>query len=179
MNKTNTSICEFLKYAIISLIFLVPFADLVISESLYFPFITGKGFIARAIIIVIALLYTSLVIRDKSYLPKKSPIVWSATAFIIVLFLATVNSVDPWRSLWSNQERMEGFATLLEMFVLFIATAGVFGNFFAQKSKEKNIIGAWPSDFGVWKWFLHTMLALSVIMGIYAFSQMKSADDRI
>jgi O-antigen ligase len=179
MNKTNTSICEFLKYAIISLVFLVPFADLIIGESLYFPFITGKGFIARAIIIIIALLYTSLVVRDRSYLPKKSPIVWSATAFIVVLFLATVNSVDPWRSFWSNQERMEGFATLLEMFVLFIAAAGVFGNFFAQKSKEKNIIGAWPSDFGVWKWFLHTMLVLSVIMGIYAFSQMKSADDRI
>jgi O-antigen ligase/tetratricopeptide (TPR) repeat protein len=179
MNKTNNSICEFLKYAIIGLVFLVPFSDLIISESLYFPFITGKGFVARAIIIVIALLYTSLVIRDKSYLPKKSPIVWSATAFITVLLVATINSVDPWRSFWSNQERMEGFATLLEMFVLFISTAGVFGNVFAQKAKEKNLVGVWPSEFGVWKWFLNTMLALSVVMGIYAFSQMKTADERI
>jgi len=179
MNKTNNSICEFLKYAIIGLVFLVPFADLVIGTSLYFPFITGKGFIARAIIIVIALLYTSLVIRDRSYLPKKSAIVWSATAFIVILFIATLNAVDPWRSFWSNQERMEGFATLLEMFILFIASAGVFGNVFAQKAKEKNLVSVWPSEFGVWKWFLNTMLVLSVIMGIYAFSQIKGADDRI
>ncbi len=181
ISSTNTTICEFLKYAIISLVFLVPFADLIIGDTLYFPFITGKGFFARAIIIIIALLYTSLVVRDRSYLPKRTFIVWSATAFILVLLAATINSIDPWKSFWSNQERMEGFVTLAEMFVLFIASAGVFGNAFIQKSKEKNFLSGAPSDFGVWKWFLNTMLALSVIMGIYAFSQMKTAavDNRI
>ncbi|MEI6042226.1 MAG: O-antigen ligase family protein [bacterium] len=179
MNKTNSSICEFLKYAIIGLVFLVPFADLVISESLYFPFITGKGFVARAIVLVIALLYTSLVIRDRSYLPKKTPVVWAATTFILVLLASTINSIDPWKSFWSNQERMEGFVTLAEMFVLFIVSTGVFSNVFARTSKEKGISTASPSDFGVWKWFLNTMLALSVIMGIYAFSKMQNADDRI
>ncbi len=175
ISSTNQTICEFLKYAIIGLVFLVPFADLIIGDTLYFPFITGKGFFARAIIIIIAILYTSLVTRDRSYLPKKTFIVWSATAFILVLLAATINSIDPWKSFWSNQERMEGFVTLAEMFVLFIASAGVFGNAFTQKSKEKNITSGSPSDFGVWKWFLNTMLALSVIMGIYAFSKLDTA----
>ena len=177
MNKTNNSICEFLKYAIIGLVFLVPFSDLIVSESLYFPFITGKGFVARAIIIVIALLYTSLVVRDRSYLPKKSIIVWSSISFIVVLLIATINSIDPWKSFWSNQERMEGFMTLAEMFVLFIASAGVFGNVFTQKSKEKNLTAASPSEFGLWKWFLNTMLVLSVLVGIYAYSQLKEAPE--
>lgn len=175
----SSEICNYLKYAIIGLIFLVPFSDLIIGQSLYFPFITGKGFFARALIIIIAVLYTSLVIRDRSYLPKKTPIVWSAIAFILVLLAATINSIDPWKSFWSNQERMEGFITLAEMFVLFIATTGVFSNYFAKKSKEKNLINSGPSDFGVWKWFLNTALALSVVMGMYALSQQKGADDRI
>ena len=57
MSKTNNnSITEFLKNSIMVLVFLVPFVDLIISNTLYFPFITGKGFVARALIIIIALL---------------------------------------------------------------------------------------------------------------------------
>ena len=180
MSKTNNnSITEFLKNSIMTLVFLVPFADLIVSNTLYFPFITGKGFVARTLIIIIALLYVFLVSRDRSYLPKKSSLVWSAIAFISVLLVATINSINPWRSFWSNQERMEGFMTLAEMFVLFISTAGVFGNIFTKQSREKSLSNSSPSSFGVWRWFLNTMLALSVIMGLYAFSQMKDSADRI
>ena len=125
MNKANTGLISALKNTIIGLVLLVPFSTFVVSSSLYFPYITGKGFTARAIIILIAILYTVLVIRDRSYLPKKNAVLISAYSFIFVLFLAAVFAVDPVRSFWSNQERMEGFVTLLEIFVLFFVSFGV------------------------------------------------------
>ena len=179
ISKVNSEICTVLKYAIISLVFLVPFADLVMGPSLYFPYITGKGFFARALIIIIAALYVSLVTRDRSYLPKKTPIVWSSTIFILILLAATINAVDPWRSFWSNQERMEGFVTLFEMFILFIVTFSVFSHDFIKRLKEKNLVNSAPSDFGVWKWFLNTTLGISIPMGIYAILTQKDSADRI
>lgn len=179
MNKANTGLISALKNTIIGLVLLVPFSTFVVSSSLYFPYITGKGFTARAIIILIAVLYTVLVVRDRSYLPKKNAVLISAYSFIFVLFLATVFAVDPVRSFWSNQERMEGFVTLLEIFVLFFVSFGVFAREFYNIAKSKQAHLSAPSDFGPWKWFYNVMLLISVILGVYSLTQKQNDADRI
>ncbi len=179
MNKANTSVISALKNTIIGLILLVPFSSLVVTSNLYFPYITGKGFTARALVILIAVLYTILIVRDRSYLPKKNAILISAFSFIGILFLSTVFAIDPVRSFWSNQERMEGFIALLEIFILFFVSLGVFAREFfgIAKTHQKHL--AAPSDFGPWKWFYNVMLLISIILGIYALTQKKDDADRI
>lgn len=155
MNTNKT-----LKTIIQILLFIVPFVVLNVSGSLYFPYITGKAFIFRTLIIIAATLYLILVVRDKSYLPKKSTILWSLGGFVAILVLATITSVDPSRSFWSNFERMEGLVSILHLAAFFIISSSVI------KGRQ-------------WFWLLHTSLFVSILTGLSAYSSMADGVVRI
>lgn len=146
MNTNNI-----LRNSIISLLFVIPFIPLIVLGSMYFPFITGKGFAFRALIELAFILYVVLAIRDRSYLPKRSPLLYAMGAFAVVLGLATIFSENPYRSFWSNYERMEGYVTVLHLLAYFVMLAGVF-------TKR------------TWYWFAHTSLAASIIIGLKGFA---------
>ena len=120
-----------------------------------------------------------LVSRDRSYLPKKTFLRCSSVAFIIILLASVFSSVDPWKSFWSNQERMEGFVTLFEIFVLFITASSVFAREFARDSKNKGLTNSAPSNFGLWNWFLNYSLVISIFMGFYALVNVDPNNPRI
>jgi hypothetical protein len=143
----NRKIDDILKYGIMAMVYLTLLTPFIVSGSLYFPYITGKAHMLRLFIEIGFSLYIILAIRNKNFLPKKSPLMWAALVFTIILGIATLNAEDPSRSFWSNFERMEGYVHMLHMFAFFLMTTAVF------KTKQS------------WFYILNTSLALSVIMG--------------
>jgi O-antigen ligase len=143
-----------LKYIILTGLFAIPFVPLIIAASLFFPYITGKAFAFRLIVEIIFGCYVVLAVRDESYRPKFSWIFGGLLAFLIVMGLADLFAVNPFKAFWSNYERMEGYITLLHLGAYFIVMASVL------KTKE------------IWNKLLATSLAASVIMAIYSFLQL-------
>jgi O-antigen ligase/tetratricopeptide (TPR) repeat protein len=121
---------------------------LIVTSSLYFPFITGKGFFFRTLIELAAVLYICLAVRDRSYIPKKSMVVYSLSTFLGVMLIATLLSQNPLKSFWSDYERMEGYVTLLHLGAYFIMLATLFGK-------------------KIWSVFLNLTLVSSVVVGFY------------
>ena len=106
--------------------FIIPFIPLYISRSLFFPYITGKNFIFRVIVEIAFAAWVFLAIYFKEYRPRKSPLTIAVLVFIGVVALATIFSLNPSRSFWSNFERMEGLVGYLHIVALFFIAAHVF-----------------------------------------------------
>ena len=145
----------------------VPVLPLVITKSLYFPFITGRNFIFRIIVEIVFVLWVWLMMKDVSYRPRSSIILYSAIAWIGILFLSTIFSVSPYKSFWSGFERMEGFWGYWHYFIYFLVLISVF-----RKDRD------WVTFFGV-------SLVTSLIVSFYSVAQMlgladiHQGDDRI
>lgn len=145
-----------IRSVIIAGLFIVPFVPLVISSSLFFPFITGKAFTFRIVVGIVFVLWLALILLNREHRPKRSWILFSLLAFLAVLTLATVFGVNPYRSFWSNFERMEGLITLLHLGAFFLVASSVFN--------EK------------WWWrFFHLSLAVSVIVSFYGILQLTGS----
>ena len=124
----------------------------------FFPFITGKNFAFRIIVELILLFYIILAVKDPQYRPKASWLLWSALAFVVWMGLATLFSVDPVKSFWSNFERMEGYIGLLHMFALFV------------------VAGAVVTAAKWWTQLFRVSVVASALMGFYAVLQLFNPD---
>ncbi len=142
-----------LKYIIYAGIFAIPFVPMVVSASLFFPFITGKAFVFRLIVEIIFAAWLVLAIRDENYRPKFSWILGSIILFLAVLGVADIFSQNPFKSFLCNYERMEGFITLLHLGAYFAVLT-------ILKTKE------------IWNKLLATSVGASAIMAIYSFFQL-------
>lgn len=148
----------YLRWGVIGGLFATLFIPLIIADgslisSLFFPYITGKGFVFRILIEIVAAFYIILAIRDPKYRPRASWILWAALAFVGWMAIATATSVDPIKSLWSNFERMEGYVALVHLFVYFI------------------IMGTMLRAEDLWNRFFNTSIGISMFMGLYALFQ--------
>lgn len=149
MNRTTKNA---LLYTIIALIYAVLFTPLIVSTSLFFPYITGKAFAFRLLVEIATALYIVLVIYDRSYLPKRGAILTTIIAFTAVLGISTLTAEDPSKSFWSNFERMEGYVTILHLFFFFIVSSVVF------RTKQ------------AWYGLFNTTIAISIALGLRAFA---------
>jgi tetratricopeptide (TPR) repeat protein/O-antigen ligase len=148
----------YLRWGVIGGLFLtllVPFviADGHIFPNLFFPYITGKNFIFRILVEIVAALYIILAIRDPKYRPRASWLMWAVLGFVAWMAIATAFSVDPTKSFWSNFERMEGYVGLLHLFVYFV------------------VAGAILTADNLWERFFNTSIGASMVMGFYALFQ--------
>ncbi len=148
--KTNF----YLKTAIIGGLFAVPFVPLIIAPSLFFPFIAGKGFAFRILVEIIFALWLILALRDPEYRPRMSHLLTLTSLFVGIILLADIFGVAPYKSLWSNFERMEGFVSLLHHFLYFI------------------VAGAILSTERLWSLFFHTSVGVSLFVGFYSTLQL-------
>lgn len=148
----------YLRWIIITGLCLILFVPFIVASgglglNFFFPFITGKNFAFRILVELILLAYIILAVKDPQYRPKLSWLLWSALAFVVWMGVATLFSVDPVKSFWSNFERMEGYLGLLHLFVLFVVSGAVL-------TADK----LWPTFFRI-------SVAASAIMGFYAVMQ--------
>jgi O-antigen ligase/tetratricopeptide (TPR) repeat protein len=165
---SRMSYTKVLRFAIITglcAVFFVPFIiangsafpdifNIAFPVNAYFPFITGKNFVFRILIEILFGLYILLALREPKYRPRASVILWTLFAFVVWMGVVTVFSVDPIKSFWSNFERMDGYITLLHLFVYFI------------------MLGAVVGAEGWWDKFLRVCVFSGALMGILALLQL-------
>lgn len=62
---------SFLRWGIVIGLLATLFLPMIVSSSLFFPFITGKNFGFRIIVEIVLVLWLVLALRDPAYRPKK------------------------------------------------------------------------------------------------------------
>ncbi|MEK7535730.1 MAG: O-antigen ligase family protein [Patescibacteria group bacterium] len=135
-------------------LFAALFLPLFVANGMFFPFIVGKNFAFRIIVEIALAIWLILLSRKAITGPKSSWIVTTVAIFACVLILAAIFSVNPYRSFWSNYERMDGLINLLHVFGYFFLMASVFNT---QK---------------LWNWYLHTSLASATITSLIGLAQL-------
>ena len=145
---------KILRGVILTGIFLVPFIPLYVANTMFFPFITGKNFVFRVIVEIIFAVWAILALRDNSYLPKKSLILYSVGAFLAVMTVADIFGASFYRSFWSNYERMEGLVALLHMCAYFF------------------VLGSVLNTDKLWDRYMKTILGAGCLIVLYAMGQL-------
>jgi O-antigen ligase len=153
-----TNIQNSLKWVIISGLFAIPFLGFIVTRSLLFPFITGKGFAFRIIVEIIFACWAYLTVLVPKYRPKFDYITKSILVFLGIVFLADVFSVYSFKSFWSNYERMEGFVLMTHLVAYYL----VLRTTMSAESDAKS----W------WKYLWNTNLVASAIMSVYGIFQL-------
>ena len=148
------SLRDLLRFVILACIFATPFICLFVAESMFFPFITGKNFTFRILVEVMLGAWALLMFIDDTYRPRFSWILGAAGTFLAVIAVADFLGVNPYRSFWSNYERMEGLITHVHLFLYFVISASVLAT-------EQ-----------LWNWYWRTSLGASLLVVIYAFTQL-------
>lgn len=148
-----------LRYIVLGGIFCMPFVALVVADgvhffyNLFFPYITGKSFVFRFVVEIMAGAYLALALINPAYRPRRSIVLAALAIFVAIIGLADVLGVHPFKSLWSNFERMDGWVTLAHVLVLTVITS-------AMVTKEK-----------LWRWLFWVSLGVSAYLAIYGFLQ--------
>ena len=153
------TINKWLRYIIYGGIFAIPFIPLYVSSSMFFPFITGKNFAFRIIVEIIFALWAILALQDKTARPKRSYLLYSVLALVVIDGLATAFSLNLYRSFWSNYERMDGYINILHLGAYFLVLISVF--------KEKIN----------WFWLANISLLANVYIAVYGFVQLAGKAD--
>lgn len=147
---TNLDIVTSLLKLIVVALFLSILTPLVYDPNLFFPYVTTKNFYFRILVELAFAAYLILATAHSAYRPRKSPILIAMILFGLLIGLASLFGIDPYRSFWSNFERMEGYITLLHLMALFLVASAVL-----------NQAETWSL---IWK----TSLGTSVIVGLTA-----------
>lgn len=122
--------------------------------DMFFPFITGKNFFFRIVVEILFALWIFAASFDKKYRPKFSPIFWALAATLLILSIAAIVGVNPYRSFWSNYERMEGLFGHIHLFLYFLILISIL-------KTERD-----------WKWLFHASLFVSILIGLYSVWQL-------
>lgn len=147
---------DFLRLVTFGLVFISPFILLIVSGSMFFPFITGKNFAFRIVVEVLVASWLLLVLYEPAYRPRLSYILYSILGLVGVMFVANLFGESPHKSFWSNYERMEGWVTLVHFLFYFIVLSSVL-------TTEK-----------LWNRFFNTALVVATIMSCFALAQMAN-----
>jgi O-antigen ligase/tetratricopeptide (TPR) repeat protein len=150
---------ETLRYGILGLIFGIPFICLIVADNMFFPFITGKNFTFRIMVEIMLGLWVLLMFVDAKYRPKFSWALVASGSLLAILTASMFLSENPYRSFWSNYERMEGLVTHAHLFLYFL------------------ILGTVLDADKLWKWFFRMSLGVSMIVAMYSFAQLGGAID--
>lgn len=141
---------DIIRYITIGILFLVPLCALAVSDSMFFPYITGKNFLFRVLVELALVGWIVLAVIDTQYRPRFSWVAVAVAAFIVVMGVANAFGKNPYDSFWSNYERMEGYITMLHLAALFLVAYTTF-------TRER-----------LWTWFFHISIGVSLIIGIGA-----------
>jgi O-antigen ligase/tetratricopeptide (TPR) repeat protein len=134
-------------------LFLIPFLPVYVENDFFFPYITGKNFAFRIIIEIVFASWILLALYDDKYRPKFSWILAAFGGFVGVIALADALGQYPLQSFWSNFERMDGWMTLIHLF-MFIAVAG------SVLTTKK-----------LWSYFFHTSVTIAFLIALHGLAQ--------
>lgn len=142
------------KYVVLGAIFLIPLIPLYVAGDLFFPFITGKAFAFRILVEIACVGWAALAVMDRRYRPQFSWLLVLFGGLTLWLFIADLFAINVHKALWSNFERMDGFVTLIHVFLFFV------------------VAGTMLTVDGLWrKWWL-TFLAVAALVCGYSLLQL-------
>lgn len=144
-----------LRNLLLALIFAIPFIPFIVSSSMFFPFITGKNFTFRILTEILFAGWLILLFNHPEYRPRLTKITTTVLCLLGILTLATVFGENPYRSFWSNFERMEGLITQIHLVIYFLVASSIL-------STEK-----------LWRRFFQVSLVASAGMLFYALMQIS------
>ena len=139
---------------LIGLVLLTPLV--VMSDPLprtFFPFVVGKALYARTMIELALLAWVLLAIRSPAYRLPRSRLAGLVGLYLLAMVLATVVSVSPQRSLWSNYERMMGLFDTAHWLLLIVLVAAMF------------------RSWAQWRVLLNVNLAVGTTMALLGLSE--------
>ena len=165
------NISKITRFIVLTALFLIPLFALLapveslshifpfnVVNSLFFPFITGKTFYFRSLVEIAFFGWVLLNFVDAKYRPRISAMTVGVTLFTVIVLVADILGVNPLRSIWSNFERMEGWMTIIHLWMFFMVTSSVFGS----HEKSKNLLHHW----------LHISTFVALIVAIYGLVQL-------
>lgn len=109
-----------------AIVFVIPFSLLIVSSSLFFPYITGKALYFRYLVEFGLLIAFFLFLLNSRILNYRDPLLISLVIFFFIFLLATIFSFNPYRSFWGNAERSEGFWGIVHYLGYFVLLSIVF-----------------------------------------------------
>ncbi len=107
-------------------VYITAFVPLIIFSQFISPFHFGKTVVFRSIIEIMAVFYLILILKDRSYLPKKHLLLTIFTLFTLVFGASTFISVNPYLSFWGSLERMGGLWSFIHYLAYFIILTSIF-----------------------------------------------------
>ncbi len=150
---------DLLKWVMYGAVFTVPFVLLIVSGSMFFPFITGKNFAFRILVEIGFTAWVLLMLIDQVYRPRLSYIWYAILGLLGVMFIANLFGEYSPKSFWSNYERMEGWVTLLHFSMYFV------------------VLGSALTTEKLWNRFFNVALVAAVIMSLYALGQVSGVTE--
>ena len=118
-----------------------------------FPFVFSKLIFFQVLIGLTFPAYLVLAWAEPRFRPKPTILYLAIISYFIALAASVIFSVDPSRSWWGNQERMNGLFTLL--------------HFFAWLSMTVGVVKTWPQ----WRRLMNYEITLSAFMASVALLQ--------
>lgn len=153
MQKHNTKesfLVKFLRFGLYFVAFIVP---LVIFKNYLSPFNFGKAFVFRSAIEILGVVYLILILKDRSYLPRRDKIFWSFLLFTAVFTVTTLTSVNVYLSFWGSLERMGGLWIFWHYLLYFLILISVL-------NKKEH-----------WEKLFNLLIFTSVLSAFYGFGQ--------
>ncbi len=135
-------------------VFLVALVPLIVANSLFFPYITGRGFFFRIVVSLALGLWFVLAVWDKNYRPRRGWLLYAVGALLLFSLLATIFGLNPTRSFWSNFERLEGLLLYLYLGAYFVLLVSL------MKTERQ------------WWWLWLTHLAVGALVSLYGLLQL-------
>jgi len=142
-----------LRWIVLGGIFALPFVCLLVTSSLFFPYITGKNFVFRVLVEILTGAWLALALVFPSYRPRRSWVLAAIAAFVLIIGIADVFGAYAFKSLWSNYERMDGWVTIAHFLAYTVVAASVL-------TTEK-----------LWRWLFYTTLSVSAYVSFYGILQ--------
>lgn len=152
---------DILKAVVIGGLFLIPFLTLYVENSYFFPYITGKNFAFRVLVEIVLSSWIVLAMYDAQYRPRFSWLLASFGALIAVMFVANIQGEHHGTAFWSNYERMDGFVTLIHVFLYMV------------------VLGSMLRTPKIWSYFLHTSVVVAALVALNGLSQLSTGPTRV
>lgn len=144
---------DFLQAVVYATTFLVLCVPLLVNDSMFFPFITGKNFTFRILVEIAFVSWALLALLDTAYRPRFSWILVSSGTLIAVMLLASLGAEHVPHALWSNFERMDGYVTLVHFFLYFL------------------VLGHILTTRALWRYFMLASVGVATYIALYGLAQ--------
>ena len=118
---SESYLVKFLRFGI----YLAVFVPLVIFKDYISPFHFGKVVVFRSLIEILGVGYLALILKDRSYLPRRDKIFWAFFLFALAFSLTTLTSILKYPSFWGTLERMGGLWTFWHYFLFYIILTSI------------------------------------------------------